>query len=357
MIAMTQSPACQSVTPKPEVGDRPAGSRPWYSSLRFWCGVVISLISFYLVTRQVDWHGMAEVIRQSRWQWLLLGMGLTLVTYGLFAFRLRTLLSHVVSLPISEAFSYVMLGYFANTVLPLRLGDVAQASLLAYRLRVSPSLVLAGLTLGRILDVIWMLTLALALLPTIVLIPAIRYAALAFAAATAVALSGMLIFAARSPGRILVLVGRLNSLPKTIQQRLMALLIGFHQGLKVLLDRRQLLQVLSISAVGWLCAGFWTICYLHGFRLQIPWYAGWLLLVVVNLGAALPSSPGFVGLYHYLVWLALSLWVPDRSRVLGYAIASHGLNTAMILSVGGVCLWREGFTIRGLAGRGRIART
>src|SRR3712207_7500154 len=44
----------------------------------------------------------------------------------------------------------------------------------------------------------------------------------------------------------------------------------------------------------------------HALHMGVPWTAGFLVLVVVSLGAAIPGPPGAVGVFHVLTVLALS---------------------------------------------------
>ena len=119
----------------------------------------------------------------------------------------------------------------------------------------------------------------------------------------------------------------------------------FAGGLRTLRDSRQLALAVFLSGLAWSVAGLGAVCWVRAFLLPVPWYAGLFVLTVVNLGSAIPSSPGFIGVYHYLVVLALSVWVPDRSTALGYAIATHGINLMVNIGLGSLCLWREGVSL------------
>jgi hypothetical protein len=76
------------------------------------------------------------------------------------------------------------------------------------------------------------------------------------------------------------------------------------------------------------------------------------VLTVTNLGSAIPSSPGFIGVYHYLAVLALSVWIPDKSEALGYAIGTHGISVLVNILLGCTCLAREGVALQSIAAAG-----
>jgi uncharacterized membrane protein YbhN (UPF0104 family) len=66
------------------------------------------------------------------------------------------------------------------------------------------------------------------------------------------------------------------------------------------------------------------------------------VLLVINLGGAIPASPGAIGVYHYLFVLALSVWVSDPSVALGAAVVSHALGVIVTLLLGVIGLARRG---------------
>lgn len=270
------------------------------------------------------------------------------LVYGLFALRWQVLLSPAVSVNTLDAFSYIMIGYLANTILPLRLGDIVRAVLLGRRHALSAMSVLGTVTVERLLDVGWVLWITLLLSFFAPLPEAVRIGALVFAGGALLGLGVLVLLIRVPPARLKLWLQRFSFIPLSWRERGTALLASFVGGLQALGDAKPLWRAIWISGVAWLTAGLGTMSYIHAFKLPVPWYAGWAVLAVVNLGAAIPSSPGFIGVYHYLVWLALSIWVRDKNQVISYALLTHALNIAAIILLGGVCLWREGWNLRHL---------
>jgi len=326
----------------------PAAAPGLRGSLSFWLGLLISAVFLVLAIRQVDWAGTIVTLSSASLPLLGLGMGLLVMTFTVFAIRWRVLLSSSARLPVRDAFSYIMIGYLANTVLPLRLGDVARAALMGRRHSISGSLVFGSVMLERVLDVLTLLVLALGLSLMMDIPPIVRASMMAFAGGALVALMGLFLLA-RNEDRLPGLVVRLPaSAPRMLAERLVGLVARFAGGLRTLRNGRQLGQALFLSGLAWAVAGAATICWVQAFHLPTPWYAGLFVLAVINLGGAIPSSPGAIGVYHYLAVLALSVWVTDKSAALGYAIGTHGVNTLINILIGGGCLAREGISLRSL---------
>jgi uncharacterized membrane protein YbhN (UPF0104 family) len=85
------------------------------------------------------------------------------------------------------------------------------------------------------------------------------------------------------------------------------------------------------------------------FRLPAPATAAILLISVLNLGMIIPSSPGYVGVYHFLAVQTLGPFGVTPDLALSFAIIQH-LVTFGSLSVGGLFVMaREGVSLHDLS--------
>ena len=267
-------------------------TKSWWAGRKFWLGLVCSAVFLFLAVRQADWAETIATLRPADLRLIGLGTALLLATFVVFAFRWRILLSASARLSVGDTFSYIMIGYLADTVLPLRLGDVARAALIGKRHGLSASLVLGSVLLERTLDVLTVLVLALGLSFIVDIPPVVRAGMTTLAGGALIALVGLFLLA-RNENRLPGLVARLPGfVPRASLQHLIGLIVRFAGGLRTLRDGRQLGQVLLLSGLAWALAGVGTICWVVAFHLPVPWYAGLFVLAVINLGAAIPSSPG-----------------------------------------------------------------
>jgi hypothetical protein len=67
-------------------------------------------------------------------------------------------------------------------------------------------------------------------------------------------------------------------------------------------------------------------------------------LVVLQVGTAVPSSPGRIGVFQYLVILALSIFAVDKNVALGYSIVLYLVVYVPVVLIGSYCFWREKVT-------------
>jgi uncharacterized protein (TIRG00374 family) len=317
-------------------------------SPRPWLGLLSSAFFIYMAVRTVDWGMTGAALWDANWGLVLAGALALVATFGVFAARWGVLLSGVARLQTRDTFAYIMIGYLANTVLPLRLGDVARASLIGRRHRMDTALALGSILIERVLDMLVLLLLFFALSFVVDVPPLVRAGMGVLAGA---ALAALVTFAvlATVRDRLAGLQARLpTGLAGALVKRVLGLAEQLAGGMRVLRDRRQLFRALALSGLAWAIAGVGALLWVQAFHLPAPWYGGLFVLVVVNLGGAIPSSPGAIGVYHFLAILALSVWVPDSSAALAYAIGTHGVNILLNVLIGAACLAREGLAIRAL---------
>jgi uncharacterized membrane protein YbhN (UPF0104 family) len=122
----------------------------------------------------------------------------------------------------------------------------------------------------------------------------------------------------------------------------------FTNGILPLRRARVLMAVTGWSFASWLLAGLAMLWWAKAFHLGVPWYGGLFVVIVVNLGAAIPSAPGYVGVYHFLAVFALSVWVSDRDAALAFALSTHAINLILNVGLGAWYLLQRGLSLRNL---------
>ena len=318
------------------------------ANYRFWIGLALSVVFLWLALRNVEWSGVGSAWRGARLDLLALGTALLAGSWFVAAIRWRVLLSGVAGLRIRDAFAFIMIGYLANTVLPLRLGDLARASLMGRRKNAGISRALGSIASERLMDVLMLVALTLALMRVLEIPAAIQAGLTGMVAAGLVGLVGLMAVSLNRKHLPRLTAFLAKIVPHRLADRVTTLLGNFSSGADVLHRPAGFLAVVALSAGVWLAAGAGTLAWVTAFHLDVPWYAGFFVLVMVNLGSAIPSSPGYVGVYHYLAMLALSLWTPDRNATLAYAIGTHALNMLANVGLGSFYLTREGVSLRSL---------
>ena len=122
---------------------------------------------------------------------------------------------------------------------------------------------------------------------------------------------------------------------------------NFVEGLQVLEQGKHLLAITFLSAVIGLVLGgiYYFVAVAFGIQLSLPGLL--FLLSVIFLGTMVPSSPGFIGTFHYFcIQALLLLGVKDKNLALSYAIVVHLIQYIPESLLGLVFFWKKGFSLR-----------
>jgi len=311
---------------------------------RFWLGVAISIIFLVLALRGQDFGQIRRALGEADYR--LLPPALLLYFVGVWgrALRWRILLRPVGHFSASALYPIIVIGYMANNVLPLRLGELVRAYALRERAGAPASATLATIAVERLCDGLTMLGFLLFASLFIPLNAELRR--LAFVAATVFAVLLVVLVAVvlsnRLHDRLLGLAVRILPLPEALTARLIAVVEGFVKGLRVLRSGRDLAAVTLLSVLVW---GFEAGLYLTiapAFRLPVRPAGALLTTAVANLSTLIPSSPAYIGVFESAVVLVLNGVLGIASELaLSYALVVHAA-LYLPITLWGLYYWARG---------------
>jgi hypothetical protein len=236
------------------------------------------------------------------------------------------------------------IGFTANNLLPARAGEVARAYVAQRQLPVQFTTALASVGVERVFDGLVLLALmALAIAaPSFPAHATMGGRSVADLATGAAALFGGLLLVAlivvHRPAPWLALLARATHrfLPARAADRLTHWAEGIVAGLAVLKSPARFAGVVAWSLAVWLVnAASFALCF-RAFGLELPLEAALLLQGIIGFGVALPSTPGFAGVFEAATRVALAVYGVDASLALSYALTYH-VTTLVPLTVLG--LW------------------
>jgi hypothetical protein len=277
---------------------------------------------------------------------MLLAVALATFSFVLRAMRWRVLLEPGQAGASFEArFGATCAGFAANNIFPARLGELVRAYTLARVARLPFGASVGSLVVERVLDGLVLAS----FLGGAILMPGfplgeteaagyVRRAALIGSIAFALGFV-VLWLMARRPDVVLQLwsttLGKL--IPQRFTERLSGLIETFLEGLGALASVSVLARAVVWSYVVWGClaASMWT--GLLAFDVTGPGLVGAAFLQsVIGFAVALPSTPGFFGLFEAGTRIGLQPWdVPD-ALVVSFATSYHILTFIPITLLG---LW------------------
>ncbi len=309
-------------------------------------GCLIGAVFLYLAFRNVDFTQMGEAFSRANYWYLLSIVLVVFISHYLRVLRWRVLLAPIQKVDVGSLFSALLIGYMANVVTPAHLGELLRAYVLGKKRGVSASSALATIVVERILDIFALLAI---MVIAILLYPFpgwVRNAGYVMLVGT-LGLFFFLILLKTSYAGVRKALGLLTRpLPEHLQKKLWDLLERFVAGIVPLGSRSDYGVVLILSVLIWFCYGFIFHLTLLAFDFytlyQLPWLTSLILLVITTIGVVVPSSPGYVGTYHYLCQVSLALFGVPGGPALSFAAAVHAVSLGPVLIAGLVLSYYEG---------------
>jgi uncharacterized protein (TIRG00374 family) len=313
---------------------------------RFVLGLVLSMLTLYLALKNVQWPRVATALVGANVAWLLLAVASFLLTNWVKGVRWRLLFyPSQTGLSVPRCVSILYVGQLANSILPMRLGELARAYLIGEAYSVDKVLALATTVVEKAMDSVVLLLLIAGLSPLIPLPPWLSRSSLIVSGALA-ALLVLLIILANQRGKIVgLLEGWIVRYPPLAVLRPAERLVDASAELRALRHAGVQAQLWGCSVVIWMLAVSTNVLTLWAVGLKLSLLASVLLLVVLTTGAILPTSPLQIGVFHYLCLITLAVFGVEQSLALTYAFLLHLVVYGPILALGLWGMWREDYDL------------
>jgi len=309
-------------------------------------GVIISLVCLVLVFRGVDLGGVTSVLGKADGRLLLLALVIVLLNYGALAKRWGLLFHPHYRPDFRHLFGAQVVAQLVNTILPGRLSPLARMGWLSSYADISKTFTLTTIVTEKILDGVVYLLILLAVLASMPLPAWVRDAGLATSVVPTVLVAVVLGVVLAKPQLVDILCQLADWMPALHRLGIVRAAQSALDSLDVWRYPRHALHLAVWSGVVWGSTVLLNYVTLRTLHLDAPLVASLVVLIFVQAGLRLPSSPGSIGVFHYLCVLALGLFGISRDVALGYAIVLHLLNflPQSLLGVGFVWQARDRFS-------------
>jgi len=316
-------------------------------SLRIASSVAISAIFLWIAARGVDWSEAARALAEAHYLAVPPMLAITVWTLLIRAQRWRLLLRPVGNPGLLSLVTATNIGFMANMVLPLRIGEVVRPVLVTRRANLPLSGVLATVVLERIFD---MFTIVLLFGVAAAFVPVseqVRSWGLRLTAVAGAFGGGVALMRWQERRTLGVLRLALRFAPAAVRGPGERFLSGFVQALEVLNSPWMFLRVLAWSLFLWLVITSIYAVGFYAFDLRIPVILGSIAVnAVIAIAVSVPSAPGYVGAFQLGCILGLGLFGVSEGRAMAYSIVLHAAQFVGVVGAGVYSLWTEGLSLR-----------
>ena len=320
--------------------------------IKYLLAAAITIAAIYVVIKDIDFPTLWGILLNVDYLYILATVPIILFSHVIRAIRWKTLLAPVhKAKSLFNLFSGVMVGYAVNAFTP-RGGELVRPFVYARREKISLTSTFATIIVERVIDIL-----------TLLIIFAVAFfwnrdeiaAAFPFMTpdkiiiyfiAPVLAVLAMIILIIYTNIGYFLLRKLIKPFSVKFYEKLEALMVKFIRGFEFIRTPSQYFRVIMESFLMWFFYALPLYITFFAFDFQSYLHLGMgdavLLLIVVGIGVTIAPTPGSIGVYHYLVTLAMTnLYDISKEDAFAFATVAHAVNYIVQISVGAAFLLRE----------------
>lgn len=299
----------------------------------------------YLALHGIDWSAFFTSLRHVNYFYVALLFPWSSTSYFFRALRWRGLLLDEKRIPIANVFWANMVGYFGNNVLPARVGELMRAAYIARQNGLSFSFILATGVTERFMDLAALVIIGTGSLFFVDAFPrAVQDALKSFAVVTVTGVVFLFLFPTFH-GLFSRFLASLEFLGESLKTRIQEIMTRFLEGVMVISRVERGLPFILFTALVWLMDSVGMMLFVLAFNETLTLLQAFLFISALGLSSAIPSTPGYVGVYQFV---AVTMLVPfgiSRESALAIILISQIINLLVVSCWGGIGFWLGSQTI------------
>ncbi len=301
---------------------------------------LLAAVLLYLALRGLDWTVFFATLKQIKYVYLPLILIWSSITYLIRAMRWRLLVNGTSQIALREVFWANMAGYLGNNILPARAGELVRAVYLSKRIEKSTLFVLATCLAERMMDVVALVIFgSVALLSLRITSDAFKFAIEMMALVGILGLF-VLLLVPRFGKTISRIIARQHILKEWQKEEIVQWVAQFVLGLQSLQHVRQMFFFGLLTILIWCMDALNMVFLASSLHIQVAFMQALVLLAGLGLSSALPSTPGYVGIYQFVAVTVLEPFGIAHESALSLILVSQILNIVLVSVLGGIGLWR-----------------
>jgi uncharacterized protein (TIRG00374 family) len=304
-------------------------------SLYWFLAIALAGVLLFFSLRGIHWLEVWNILIHANLGLILIAAVISTSALVLRALRWRILLESGASVSISTAFWATAAGYFGNNFLPARAGELVRSLIISRATSLSKGFVLTTALSERICDAVALVFISSLVMLSLPLKPGwFAHAAIPF---SILGLCGVFCIA------VLPLLHQfiervLQAIPvsETIRERGRSIMEQVLIGMRSFHSRKRLFGFAALTCSIWLCDALSTVAAIRALALPGTLVLAILLVTALALSSALPSTPGYVGVYQFVAVTVLTPFGFTKTSAIAYILLSQALQYLLITFWGGL---------------------
>jgi uncharacterized protein (TIRG00374 family) len=309
-------------------------------------GFLVAAVCLYYAFRGISFERLWDALRRASLLPIFIAALIYMVDFILRSKRWSILMNPVHKTGHLELFWVMLIGYFANNILPLRMGELVRAHVCGTKLKISRTATLGTILMERLCDTVSFLTTFL-VASLFFPFPSYMKKGAWLLGGTCLAVIVVLLLMHHQEEVFWSLLEWMP-LPHAIKTRVQDLTTHFLHSTSGITRPRFLLEAMAFSLAVWVIEGTYLYLISRAFAIHLNYPGAFFLLFALGLSVTLPQAPGYVGTFELFGVTALSLLGIPKEQGLPVILAIHGTQFLFIAILGTIGLWQEGLNFHNL---------
>ncbi|MBP7529007.1 MAG: flippase-like domain-containing protein [Syntrophorhabdaceae bacterium] len=282
-------------------------------------GFIISIVLLYFSLRGIEFRQLAETIARADMTFAFLPVCFIFLCLTLCSYRWSKITGNNVRL--RDAFIALLIGLFINNVLPARIGEVARGYAISKRRNIPFTYAVSTVFIDRVFDLLGLLSITFLFFPSQALPHSVSKGLYVLVGIFAV--SVMVLFAVSREETARKIVGFLERFKRPFLNKLAVRVIEIQENLRRISTPGQIALFVALSIANWLSMSSALYFSLKTLGVSLPFAYAPFVCALLNMGLAVPSSPGYIGVYQFLLVYLLAIFGIPKYQSFAVSLFFH----------------------------------
>ena len=313
--------------------------------LKLSLGFILSFLGLYFAFQNIDLNDLLKSFESINYFWIFVAIILLIIYTYIRSLRWRLLLFSLKLVTIKDLFASNMVGYFGNSILPFKMGEILRGYAISRNNDLKTSTVLGSIVLERVCDLGGLLI----LLFFVTLFYSFPYdigLSLLISAAAILIVLILLWFISFKKELIMNKIKGTKLMDFKTVISFIKTLSSFSIGFSSLNSFRSFIYVSLLTIVSWFILYLVTYYTLLSLNLQIGWVEIAVVLLLTSMAMSVPAAPGAIGTHHFATYYVMNSLLGFNSiDSQTFAIVLHAVSYLPLVAIGAYYFFKSSIQI------------
>ncbi len=282
-------------------------------------GFIISIVLLYFSLRGIEFRQLAQAIVHADITFAFLPLCFVFLCLTLCSYRWSRIIGGNARL--RDAFIALIIGLFMNNVLPARIGEVARGYAISKRRAIPFTYAVSTVFIDRVFDLLGLLSIAFLFFPSQALPSSVSKALYALVAIFVVCV--LVLFAVSREKTARMIAAFLEHFGRPSLHKLAIRVLEIQENLRRISTPGQIALFIVLSVANWLSMSTALYFSLKTLGVSLPFAYAPFVCALLNMGLAVPSSPGYIGVYQFLLVYLLAIFGIPKTQSFAVSLFFH----------------------------------